>query len=56
MKKELYGITPELYKNRIHVKTNSYVDMYFTWGSKQTELIKQVNNSIKYCRNRKSES
>jgi surface carbohydrate biosynthesis protein len=39
-------LTPEAYKNRIHVKTNSYVDMYFTWGSKQAELIKQVSSSI----------
>jgi surface carbohydrate biosynthesis protein len=38
--------TPELYKSRIHVKTNSYVDMYFTWGAKQAELIKQVSDSI----------
>ena len=37
---------PDVYKNRIHAKTNSYVDMYFTWGSKQAELIKEVSSSI----------
>jgi len=37
---------PELYKSRIHVKTNGYVDKYFTWGKKQTELIKEVSASI----------
>jgi len=37
---------PVLYKSRIHVKTNGYVDIYFTWGKKQTELIKEVSSSI----------
>lgn len=37
---------PGEYKNRIHAKTYTYVDIYFTWGSKQAELIKQVNGSI----------
>jgi surface carbohydrate biosynthesis protein len=39
-------LTPELYKKRIHIKANSYVDMYFTWGKKQAELIKEVSSSI----------
>ncbi len=38
--------SPEGYKSRIHVKTNGYVDGYFTWGKKQTELIKEVSESI----------
>lgn len=37
---------PDLYKSRIHIKTNKFVDMYFTWGRKQTELIKDVSSSI----------
>ena len=36
----------EVYKSRIHVKTNGYVDMYLTWGKKQTELIKEVSPVI----------
>lgn len=39
-------LTPESYKKRIHAKTNSCVDMYFTWGKKQADLIKEVSPSI----------
>lgn len=39
-------LSPDQYKKRIHIKTNSYVDMYLAWGRKQAELIKEVSSSI----------
>jgi len=39
-------IHPEHYKKRLHSRTNGLVDVYCTWGKKQTELVKQVNNRV----------
>lgn len=40
-------LTPEMYKKRIHGKTNTYVDLYCTWGPTQTRAINEVNSSLR---------
>lgn len=39
-------LTPEDYKKRIHPQSYRFIDKYFTWGPRQTALIKEVNSNI----------
>jgi len=36
---------PDQYRKRLNEKTNNLVDLYCTWGSKQTELVKEINKN-----------
>jgi surface carbohydrate biosynthesis protein len=40
-------LTPEMYKKRIHEKTNRYVDLYCTWGPTQTKAINEVSSRLR---------